>query len=168
MLGRPLRHLDGEAGRRHALDRLLSLFVHLALLAALVPLVSVLSYTVYKGLKMTETRPGQWVTISGIGGQGHIAVQYAVAMQDSRVDALIPIITWNDLSYSLAPNNTDLAHGVTYRTPGVAKRQWVDLFFSVGITDGAQGASADPGRLGPPCPIARVVSDSSRSEQCPS
>ncbi|WP_432546673.1 alcohol dehydrogenase AdhP [Kineococcus sp. SYSU DK004] len=36
--------------------------------------------TVYKGLKMTETKPGQWVTISGIGGLGHIAVQYAVAM----------------------------------------------------------------------------------------
>jgi len=36
--------------------------------------------TVYKGLKMTEARPGNWVTISGIGGLGHMAVQYAVAM----------------------------------------------------------------------------------------
>ncbi|GGE72394.1 alcohol dehydrogenase AdhP [Nesterenkonia cremea] len=36
--------------------------------------------TVYKGLKMTGVRPGQWVVISGIGGLGHIAVQYAVAM----------------------------------------------------------------------------------------
>lgn len=36
--------------------------------------------TVYKGLKMTEAKPGQWVVISGIGGLGHIAVQYAVAM----------------------------------------------------------------------------------------
>lgn len=36
--------------------------------------------TVYKGLKMTEAKPGQWVTVSGIGGLGHIAVQYAVAM----------------------------------------------------------------------------------------
>ncbi|MGO4298188.1 alcohol dehydrogenase AdhP [Glutamicibacter sp. MCAF14] len=36
--------------------------------------------TVYKGLKMTEVKPGQWVAISGIGGLGHIAVQYAVAM----------------------------------------------------------------------------------------
>ena len=36
--------------------------------------------TVYKGLKMTEARPGQWVVISGIGGLGHIAVQYARAM----------------------------------------------------------------------------------------
>ncbi len=36
--------------------------------------------TVYKGLKTTEVRPGQWVTISGIGGLGHLAVEYAVAM----------------------------------------------------------------------------------------
>ncbi|WP_058955263.1 alcohol dehydrogenase AdhP [Kocuria rhizophila] len=36
--------------------------------------------TVYKGLKRTEVKPGQWVVISGIGGLGHVAVQYAVAM----------------------------------------------------------------------------------------
>lgn len=36
--------------------------------------------TVYKGLKVTGVRPGQWVVISGIGGLGHIAVQYAKAM----------------------------------------------------------------------------------------
>ena len=36
--------------------------------------------TVYKGLKETEVRPGQWVAISGIGGLGHVAVQYAKAM----------------------------------------------------------------------------------------
>ncbi|MCE1179212.1 MAG: alcohol dehydrogenase AdhP [Micrococcales bacterium] len=36
--------------------------------------------TVYKGLKCTEVRPGQWLVISGIGGLGHIAVQYAIAM----------------------------------------------------------------------------------------
>lgn len=36
--------------------------------------------TVYKGLKETEVRPGQWVAIVGIGGLGHMAVQYAKAM----------------------------------------------------------------------------------------
>lgn len=36
--------------------------------------------TVYKGLKMTEARAGEWVVISGIGGLGHLAIQYAVAM----------------------------------------------------------------------------------------
>jgi propanol-preferring alcohol dehydrogenase len=36
--------------------------------------------TVYKGLKETEARPGEWVAVSGIGGLGHLAVQYAKAM----------------------------------------------------------------------------------------
>lgn len=36
--------------------------------------------TVYKGLKETEARPGQWVVVSGVGGLGHLAVQYAKAM----------------------------------------------------------------------------------------
>jgi alcohol dehydrogenase, propanol-preferring len=36
--------------------------------------------TVYKGIKVTEARPGEWVAISGVGGLGHLAVQYAKAM----------------------------------------------------------------------------------------
>ncbi|MCM2551490.1 alcohol dehydrogenase AdhP [Burkholderia glumae] len=36
--------------------------------------------TVYKGLKVTDTKPDDWVVISGIGGLGHLAVQYARAM----------------------------------------------------------------------------------------
>jgi len=36
--------------------------------------------TVYKGLKELEAKPGDWVAISGIGGLGHMAVQYAKAM----------------------------------------------------------------------------------------
>lgn len=36
--------------------------------------------TTYKGLKVTEARPGEWVAISGIGGLGHLAIQYAKAM----------------------------------------------------------------------------------------
>jgi propanol-preferring alcohol dehydrogenase len=36
--------------------------------------------TTYKGLKETEARPGEWVVISGVGGLGHVAVQYAKAM----------------------------------------------------------------------------------------
>lgn len=36
--------------------------------------------TVYKGLKETEARPGEWVIVSGVGGLGHVAVQYARAM----------------------------------------------------------------------------------------
>ena len=36
--------------------------------------------TTYKGLKETEAHPGEWVAISGIGGLGHVAIQYAKAM----------------------------------------------------------------------------------------
>ena len=36
--------------------------------------------TTYKGLRETEARAGEWVAISGIGGLGHVAVQYAKAM----------------------------------------------------------------------------------------
>jgi propanol-preferring alcohol dehydrogenase len=36
--------------------------------------------TTYKGLKETEARPGEWVAISGVGGLGHLAIQYAKAM----------------------------------------------------------------------------------------
>ncbi|MFF5379661.1 alcohol dehydrogenase AdhP [Pedobacter suwonensis] len=36
--------------------------------------------TVYKGLKETEVKAGEWVAISGIGGLGHLGVQYAKAM----------------------------------------------------------------------------------------
>lgn len=36
--------------------------------------------TTYKGLKQTGARPGEWVAISGCGGLGHLAIQYAKAM----------------------------------------------------------------------------------------
>ena len=36
--------------------------------------------TTYRGIKRTGARPGQWIAIVGIGGLGHIAIQYARAM----------------------------------------------------------------------------------------
>jgi len=81
-----------------------------------------------------------------IGGSYGGQVQFAVAMQDRRVDALVPLITWNDLSYSLAPNNTSLGADTTYSTPGVHKRQWTGLFFGGGIIDGVDDAYVDPDR----------------------
>src|SRR5271170_4313602 len=36
--------------------------------------------TTYKGLKQTEAKPGEWIAISGVGGLGHLAVQYAKVM----------------------------------------------------------------------------------------
>jgi propanol-preferring alcohol dehydrogenase len=47
--------------------------------AALAPILCA-GVTTYKGIKETEARPGEWIVISGIGGLGHVAVQYAKAM----------------------------------------------------------------------------------------
>jgi propanol-preferring alcohol dehydrogenase len=47
--------------------------------AAIAPILCA-GVTTYKGLKETDARPGEWVVISGVGGLGHVAVQYAKAM----------------------------------------------------------------------------------------
>ncbi|MCW2785102.1 MAG: transporter ATP-binding protein [Marmoricola sp.] len=86
-----------------------------------------------------------------IGGSYGGQNQFAIASVDPRVDTIVPIITWNDLSYSLAPNNTDQTTGVTSSNSGATKLTW-GLFFSAdGILDGLENAQADPGRLFP-CP----------------
>ena len=36
--------------------------------------------TTYKGIKVADVRPGEWIAISGAGGLGHLAIQYAKAM----------------------------------------------------------------------------------------
>src|SRR3954447_13901230 len=76
-----------------------------------------------------------------VGGSYGGQIQFAIASVDPRLDTIIPIITWNDLAYSLAPNNTAFTHGVTYanNAPGTEKFDWVSLFFGVGILDGLQG-----------------------------
>ena len=47
--------------------------------AALAPILCA-GVTTYKGIRETEARPGEWIAISGVGGLGHLAVQYAKAM----------------------------------------------------------------------------------------
>ncbi len=94
---------------------------------------------------VAKEKPGD-PRVGMIGGSYGGQIQYAIAMQDRRLDALIPVITWNDLAYSLAPNNTSLRRGVTYATPGVHKKQWSSFFFAVGIRDGIANAQVDPTR----------------------
>ena len=36
--------------------------------------------TTYKGIKEAATKPGDWLVVSGAGGLGHLAIQYAKAM----------------------------------------------------------------------------------------
>ncbi|MGA8978662.1 MAG: CocE/NonD family hydrolase C-terminal non-catalytic domain-containing protein, partial [Pedococcus sp.] len=86
--------------------------------------------------------------IGMLGGSYGGQIQFATAATDARVDTLVPLITWNDLRYSLAPNNTSPTRGVTYANsnPGTEKIGWTGLFFGVGILDGVQGATIDPSR----------------------
>lgn len=81
-----------------------------------------------------------------VGGSYGGSVQYAAASLDERIDALVPLITWHDLSYSLAPNN--LVPSATQRaTPGAAKLVWALGFTGLGIVDGLRNYPADTKRL---------------------
>jgi predicted acyl esterase len=62
-----------------------------------------------------------------VGGSYGGGIQFATASVDPRVDTIIPLITWNDLDYSLGPNNA-----VPASTPGAAKITWALLFFFEG------------------------------------
>ncbi|HET6166927.1 MAG TPA: CocE/NonD family hydrolase, partial [Marmoricola sp.] len=75
------------------------------------------------------------------------SIQYAVASVDPRVDTIVPIITWNDLTYSLDPNNTGQTTGVTTSPPGATKLTWGLGFSILGMVDGVQAAKGDPSRL---------------------
>ncbi|MEV7277371.1 CocE/NonD family hydrolase [Streptomyces sp. NPDC093111] len=76
-----------------------------------------------------------------IGGSYGGAVQLATASVDPRLDALVPLITWNDLAYSLAPNGADRA------TPGVFKWQWANAFYLMGEGQPLLVPSLDPSRI---------------------
>jgi ABC-2 type transport system ATP-binding protein len=57
------------------------------------------------------------VGMDGISYAG--GIQYQVAVNDDRLDAMVPRITWNDLSYSLEPN-------------GVIKIGWLSALLGLG------------------------------------
>ncbi len=82
-----------------------------------------------------------------IGGSYGGAIQLATASVDPRVDALVPLITWNDLAYALAPNNTGARTGVTSDTPGVFKWQWTNGFYLIGEGQPLLNPSLDPSRF---------------------
>ncbi|MCS5479904.1 alcohol dehydrogenase AdhP [Corynebacterium sp. YIM 101645] len=81
--------------------------------------------TVYKGLKMSDTKPGQFMVISGVGGLGHIAVQYAVAM-GMRVIAVdiaedkLELARKNGAEFTVNATETDPVAAVNEYTNGGA------------------------------------------------
>jgi len=101
----------------------------------------------------TRNDPAVGMTGGSYGGQ----IQFAAAAVEhaagtDRLDAIIPLITWNDLAYSLAPENSALPGGtansgsVSSSRTGVFKYQWAALFSTVGVVNGAEDmqALADP------------------------
>lgn len=93
----------------------------------------------------TRYDPAVGMTGGSYGGQ----VQFAAAGFErtagtDRLDAIIPLITWNDLSYSLAPENSAIpgrtaeSGSVSSSQIGVFKYQWAGLFTTVGVANGAQ------------------------------
>ncbi|MEV7106097.1 CocE/NonD family hydrolase [Streptomyces atroolivaceus] len=96
---------------------------------------------------VTSDAPGDPV-VGMIGGSYGGAIQLATASADHRVDALVPLITWNDLAYSLAPNATGASRGVSSDTPGVFKWQWTNGFYLMGEGQPLLVPSLDPSRFG--------------------
>lgn len=102
-----------------------------------------------------------------VGGSYGGQVQFAAAAIDDRIDTLVPLITWNDLQYSLAPNNTSFTRdagspaSVTHTTPGTEKAGWSTLFFGVGIVDGLEGSARGETPGGTTCETANF-----RQEAC--
>jgi propanol-preferring alcohol dehydrogenase len=92
--------------------------------------------TTYKGVKETEAKPGEWIGISGVGGLGHLAVQYAKAMglkvcaidiDDGKLDhakklgADAVVNAKNDDPIAAVKKATDGgAHGVLITAPSLA------------------------------------------------
>ncbi len=84
------------------------------------------------GLKIDYVKRDRRGPIVGmVGGSYAGGVQFAAVDAEmqrfgySRIRTIIPQITWNDLSYSLAPNNAGLSDGsVSNPVPGVEKEVW--------------------------------------------
>ncbi|MEV6600588.1 alpha/beta fold hydrolase [Actinoplanes sp. NPDC051346] len=58
-----------------------------------------------------------------VGGSYGGALALLLAGQDPRVDAIVPLITWNDLGTAFFPQSAGVAD------PGVFKKSWAGLFF---------------------------------------
>ncbi|MEV6812892.1 alpha/beta fold hydrolase [Micromonospora sp. NPDC051296] len=92
-----------------------------------------------------------------VGGSYGGALALLLAAQDQRVDAIVPLITWNDLSRAFLPESTGAAP-----TEGVFKSGWAGIFFGGGGNSGsgpagisgstAEASEGAPASAGPPSP----------------
>lgn len=79
--------------------------------------------TVYKALKVSDIKPGQFLVVSGIGGLGHIAVQYAKAMGMRVIavdiaDSKLELAKELGAEFTVNAKNTDPGEAVQEFTDG--------------------------------------------------
>lgn len=82
-----------------------------------------------------------------VGGSYGGQIQFAAAALDPRIDTITPMATWNDLTYSMAPNNTGLKVGVSATTTGTPKWNWNYALALGGVASGLARPTVDPARL---------------------
>ncbi|MFN2610610.1 MAG: CocE/NonD family hydrolase [Actinomycetota bacterium] len=84
--------------------------------------------------EIAQSAPGNPIVgMTGVSYAG--GIQYALASQDSRIDAIAPEITWNDLRYSLFPND-------------VTKLGWTQLLFASGLAAAVKDGVDQSGTAG--------------------
>jgi len=127
--------------------------------------------TTYKGIKETEARPGEWIAISGCGGLGHLAIQYAKVMglnvcavdiddgklaHAKRLGAdLVFNARHGDPAAALKKATGGGAHGVLITAPSLpAFKQGVDMTRKLGT---CVLVGLPPGEF--PLPLFNVVAD---------
>ncbi|WP_148615770.1 CocE/NonD family hydrolase [Nocardioides rubriscoriae] len=117
------------------------------------------------GPRRDVLRDRRGLVIGTIGGSYGGGIQLPLAAADHRIRAAIPGRTWNNLRYSLDPNNlVDRGDRTGLRHPphqGVFKQQWTSLFYALGNAQQAMGnggcAAAKAGS-GDPAEIASIAS----------
>ncbi|WP_300017383.1 alpha/beta fold hydrolase [Pseudonocardia sp.] len=102
-----------------------------------------------------EGDPRAGVTGGSYGG----ALALLLAGYDRRVDAIAPVITWNDLGQALFPNAAaaqapplDTPARGAFAEDGVFKRGWAGVFFSAGLAPSPDGGASGPVRPDAPPP----------------
>ncbi len=97
--------------------------------------------------------------VAAVGGSYGGALALMLAGQDPRVDAIVPSITWNDLTKAFLPQSADTD------ASGVFKKGWAGLFFgngaAAGLGSGLSGGSksAGPGSADGPNSDPRITAD---------
>jgi ABC-2 type transport system ATP-binding protein len=103
-------------------------------------------------------RPGD-PRVGVTGGSYGGALSLLLAGYDHRVDALAPVITWNDLGQALFPNAAsatappvDTPARTAFGPDGVFKRGWAGIFFSAGLSPAQPANQADGAPSGDQAP----------------